>query len=100
MAAGLSAYAFDLKDDCRRKINAIMHLANCSYTTHRQIFFTITVSVMWTICGHCFLLRNSFALDKSNFMASDLFNLIQSKEFLKRFHCLKLLGIDCTPHVI
>lgn len=36
-----------------------------------------------TICGHC--LSASFALDKSNFMASDLFNLILSIEFLQRF---------------
>lgn len=91
-----SAYAFDLRDGCRRKINAIMHLAKLLlYNRQTDIFHHYCFGHV-TICGHCL----GFALDKSNFMASDLFNLIQSNEFLKRFHCLKLLRIDCVPHVI
>lgn len=83
----------DLKDDCRRKINAVMHLANCSYTTDTH-FSPLLVSVMWPSVAIVF--RHRFALDKSNFMASDLFNLILSIEFLQRFSDRKLCGIDCV----
>lgn len=81
----------DLKDDCRRKINAVMHLANCSYTTDRHFSPLLRFGHV-TICGHC--LSASFALDKSNFMASDLFNLILSIEFLQRFWSKNFCRID------
>lgn len=85
----------DLKDDCRRKNKCHYAFSKIVVIQQTDIFHHYCFGHV-TICGHCL----GFALDKSNFMASDLFNLIQSNEFLKRFHCLKLLRIDCVPHVI